>query len=225
MSVTTMEHLRASRFFSTLGDAALTGLEATARRIEMETGRLLFTRGDVADAFYIILSGVVAIEMLSPEGRVMRVATLEAGSIFGELAVLDGGMRTADARIHENAAVIRLPAGVIADLLRNEPEFAATVIRDLVAKLRATNDQVESIASMPLRLRLARMLINLGVDQDGRSRIIEMTQSELAERLIATREKVNMHLHTLQRAGAVALSRGKIEIRDLAVLQELGDIG
>ncbi len=214
------KQLCAAPFFSPLSGAALERVAKTARFIDIGKNQTLFSRGEEADAAYIIAGGQIAIEVLSGSGRVARVATIGVNAIFGELAILDNGARTADARAINAATLVRIPSAIIIEMFETEPAFARAVMQDLTAKLRSTNDQVESIALKSLASRLAGLLLTLGVDKDGNPGVITTTQSELAERLLATREKVNIHLQTLQRAGAIILSRGRIKISNLESLDD-----
>ena len=219
------KQLCAAPFFSPLSGAALERVAKTARFIDIGKNQTLFSRGEEADAAYIIAGGQIAIEVLSGAGRVVRVATINAGAVIGELAVLDGGARTADARAVNAATLLRIPSAIIIEMFETEPAFAKAVVRGLAARLRSTNDQVESIALRSLPSRLARLLLTLGVDKDGKPGVITITQSELAERLLVTREKVNIHLQTLQRDGALKLSRGRIKLENLEPLYDAANDG
>ena len=103
-------------------------------------------------------------------------------------------------------------------LISENSEFAMQIIQDLVRRLRNTDMQIEAITLLPLRSRLASLLLDLNRMYGSQ---ITITQSDLAERLSATREKVNVNLQTLREMGAVSLGRGKIEILSIDLLESI----
>lgn len=213
--------LHKSHFFESLSEASLEEIAQVARLLEVDRDGLLFLRGDDADAAYLIITGYIAIEVLSPVGRSTRVATLGAGALFGELALLDGGQRTADARALEACSLMRLPKSIILHLFETQSDFALAIVSDVVSKLRRTNTQVESIFVSPLIARLADWLLGVAENGPDQGSSIFITQSELAERLLASREKVNICLQKLKRDDVIIISRAKIEIVDFNVLRRI----
>jgi len=212
-----------SRLFSTLDDDHIRRILASSPTVKIPGGKTIFSKGEPPDAVYVVLNGEIAIEIISPQGRSVRVATLKEGAVFGELAALDGGMRTADARASQNAELLRIGKSAFQDLIAQAPAFARAIIGDLIEKLRMTDDQIENISFKPLKPRLAGLLLTLAGDVDAAAPAIPITQAALAERLTATREKVNIHLQVIQRAGAIRLKRGKIDILDQDKLRAFAD--
>ncbi len=200
----------------------LRAIAASATLAPVTRDRLIFAKGDAADAVYVVLDGEVAIEILSPEGRSVTLSVLGANQVFGELAALDGGVRTAGARASANGRLIKIPKAVVAALAEEEPRVALALIRGLIGKLRTTDQQIEDIAFRPLKARVAMMLMTLaGGETIDAETTVAITQNALADRLSATREKVNLHLQALQQAGAVSLGRGKITIMKAGILRRI----
>ena len=186
-------------------------------------GKTLFSKGDPAEAVYVVIEGEVAIEIISPNGRIVHVATLRPGAVFGEIAVLDKGVRTADVRALSSALVLRISDTAFRELVENSPAFSRAIIDDLIEKLRNTDGQLEDISFKPLHARLASLLLDFVADAPETVPSIKITQAALAERLSATREKVNVHLQSIQRAGAIKLRRGRIEVLDVGRLTTFVD--
>lgn len=206
-----------------LPEAELTKLIAASREISLSKNQLLFTRGDAAQAVFILLDGELAIETMSEEGRLVRVATLQDKQIIGELAVLNNIPRTADARATRASKLLRIDGSVFFGVTTKNADCATAIIRDLIAKLCITNDQIENIALRPLQVRLAMALKELAENAPEGERFISITQIALAQRLSATREKVNIHLQSIQRTGAITIHRGRIEFNCLDTLNRLAD--
>ncbi len=223
MSDMVLECLRKSWPFEAAPVERLQSIAAAAGVVPVSSGKLIFARGDEADAVYVVLEGEVAIEILSPEGRSVLLSVLGANETFGEMAALDGGVRTADARALAKGRLIKLSKAALIGIAGDEPDVAFALIKGLIAKLRATDQQIEDIAFRSLRARVAMMVSALAGPEpvDGET-TVTITQNALADRLSATREKVNLHLQALQQAGAVGLGRGRITILDAAALRRFG---
>lgn len=196
-------------------------LVAASQTISVTTGQHLFSKDDPSDAAFIILSGEVAIEILSEDGRCIRIASLGQADSFGEIGVLDGGVRTADARALSPAKLLMISKRKFNELFAMRPAFALSIVRELASKIRGTDNQLTELSFKSLRARLALLLLDLAKDEDG-AKVLRITQTELAERLSATREKVNVNLQNLKRVGSIAISRGRILVVDEKRLKEIG---
>jgi CRP-like cAMP-binding protein len=209
----TLRALSAATLFSTLDTASR---DALARRplLELDPGDTLFQAGDNADCAYFVTQGEISIDIATEQGRAISVAQARKGDLVGELSLFDGGVRSASARALTAARLLPVPRSAFEALLAGYPAFARAVISDLAAKLRATNQQVENVSFRPLAERVAALLADI-VDERGPPPVeLIITQAEIAQRLGASREKVNTHLQNLKAAGAIALGRGRIVCLD-----------
>ncbi len=204
--------------FESVSGTALEELVSLSTTSCLERGEVLFVRKDPADSVYVVIEGQVALEIISDEGRQVRLDTLHSGDVFGEFAVLDEGGRTADARALCEVRLLRIGKSNFLEMIVCESRFALAIIKDLVNKIRQTDDKMEDMMFRPLRQRLAMLLLELAYESGRGQQAVTITQAEIAERLSATREKVNTHLQTLRRSGAIGLHRGKIEFLDCALL-------
>ena len=197
--------LRTPPLFAEASESGLTRLAEAARPLTLPRGRVLFERGDEPDAAYVVVSGRLAVGVREPDGLEVHFADLGPGAMLGEAAVIDGGPRTATVTAISDARLFRLPKQALLDLLGEEPALALALLRDVVAKLRRADDQIEERSALPLAARLARFLLATGGT-------IHMTQSQLAERMGVSREAVNRQLAALSREGIVTASRGRITV-------------
>ena len=175
-------------------------------------GQQIFLQEDLADRLFVILDGEVSIETLSLEGKVVRISQLYKNEIFGELALIDNKGRSASALAVRSTTLASLPAPVFYELLKSYPGFSNNLLSVLVDRLRATNQQVESLVALTLMQRTAQLLLQLSKKAGPE---IHITQTDLAERLFATREKVNAKLKELERIGAIQTGRGVILINNV----------
>jgi CRP/FNR family cyclic AMP-dependent transcriptional regulator len=186
----------------------LAACAAAFRRVHFHKGAMLFTRGDPGTHLYIVLEGRVRLAITSEEGRELSFRHAAAGDLFGEIAALDGSLRTADATALTEVTTYALERNAFRNLWSARPGVSAGLIAFLCRRLRETSGQLEAIALHPLEVRLARfLLLALGNREapPGKRVPLELgfSQSELAQLLGASRPKVNTALGVLESASAI----------------------
>ncbi|MFN3960290.1 MAG: Crp/Fnr family transcriptional regulator [Parvularculaceae bacterium] len=204
--------------FSSLPSSARADLAASPRVI-LAKDEILFAAGDPASAVYLVLGGEVAMEIDGADGKSVCVAAVGAGGVFGELGALDGQPRSVGARATAPTTLLSIKASAFLALIRSHPEFALAIASELAGKLRRTNAQITGLTFHSLRNRVAGLLDALAAGQDGDRPSLQITQTELAARIAASREKVNGHLQAMQAAGAIRLGRGRIDVINRRSLQ------
>lgn len=182
-------------------------LQAAMSPQTWSAGKLVFQRGDPGSFMAFIVSGKVQLSLLTPGGKEVLLRQVGPGDVLGEIAVIDGGERSADARATGTTQAMILTRQAFLSVAAEMPELYAAIARYLCAALRATNYQMESIALYDLQARLARFFLMACVSGTpmGRQVRVEMpyTQGELSALLGASRPKVNSALSLLQSAGAI----------------------
>jgi CRP/FNR family transcriptional regulator, cyclic AMP receptor protein len=193
--------------FSGLGAEAIGSLARLCQTRRLPAGQTLFVKGDPGDALYGVRRGQIRIETGTSAGERLTIEVFGAGDLFGEIAVLDGRPRTADAIAQEDAELFVLPRGDFLKTLERDGRLAIRIIELLCARLRSTNDRTEEMMFLPLSVRLARRLDTLVQDFGAE---VQITQDELAGLVGVTRESVNRQLQEWRASGIVTLSRGRI---------------
>jgi CRP-like cAMP-binding protein len=200
--------LSRTELFGGLARADLDACAAGLREQHFAKGETLFVRGDPGSSLFLVAEGRVRLAIATEEGRELSFRHAVAGDLFGEIAALDGGVRTADATALTLVRAYSLERNVLHQLAAERPGVSAGLVGFLCRRLRETSDQLEAIALYPMHIRLARFLIvALGDRQPppGRRLPLELgfSQSELALLLGASRPKVNEALGLLETAGAI----------------------
>ena len=182
---------------------------------------MIFHHGDLGGCLYLIGGGRVRIFLPSPDGREVTLRIYERGDIFGELAVLDEGARTASAQALDSAFVYVLYREEFMALLSGNFKLVQHVIGMLAERLRYTTTYTEQLAfmSMPARIAAALLQLSTGVNVAEQSNVITITQQDLANFVGTTREWVNRVLKDFAKQRWIKLSRGTIHILDLPALQ------
>ena len=225
-----VEVLKKTKLFGGLDTEVLKQVGKQMRPINFGSGQLIFERGDEGKDIYLILSGRVRLSVLSSEGRELSFAHPGPGEIFGEMAVLDGGPRSAHATAVSKVEIMALSRSAFDQLLLSQPKLGRAVIEFLCALLRKADDQFESVALHRIEVRLARFLLTLVKEQHGAkpaprpSVTFGLSQSELALHLGASRPKVNAALMLLEEREAIVRNDGGI-VCDCDVLADIAEEG
>ena len=205
--------------FCAMSAEHLTALASRASTRPMTAGEHLFQRGDPGSAMLVVITGEVRIVLPSLDGREQVLRMVQPGEVFGEMAVLDGGKRSADAVAHTDGRLLQLDRRDIMMQMRATPELAVTILGVLSERLRATSWLLEAMLFHDAGARLATILLALTQGQAGRR--VTITQSALGDRIGTTRETVNRRLRELQTEGVLALEPGRITVLDPAALRRL----
>jgi CRP-like cAMP-binding protein len=207
--------LSVSPLFSNLGQDAIRKLASLCQRRPLDAGEVLFMKGDDGDALFGVRRGQIRIETGTAKGGRLTLNVLGSGDLFGEVALLDGQSRTADAVAAEASELFILRRSDFLNFLESEPKVAIRVIELLCQRVRWISERMEETALMPLQTRLARRLCALAEDFGSE---LTISQEQLGIYVGAARESVNRQLQDWQRAGIVELRRGRIGIKDLKKL-------
>jgi CRP/FNR family cyclic AMP-dependent transcriptional regulator len=162
----------------------------------VKRGTNIFAKGDPGTSLCAIREGTVKISVSTVDGKDAVFNVLGKGAIFGEIALLDGNPRTADATAVTDCELFVIERRDFLPMMREEPDIALRIIEILCSKLRRTTEQAEEVMFLDLPIRLARALLRLvGADTAGmRERKITITQKDLGNIIGMTRESTNKQL-------------------------------
>jgi CRP/FNR family transcriptional regulator, cyclic AMP receptor protein len=213
--------LLANPFFKDLDAALIDRLMAHAVTRKVTKGTVLFRKGDAGSRLYAVCAGAVRISVPSEQGQDAIFNLVPPGEIFGEIALLDGGERTADAVAIENSELMVIERRDFVPLLQQHPEVAMKVIEILCSRLRKTSEQVEDIVFLGLPHRLAKALLQLHRRAGDARAKINITQRELSQMIGTSRESTNKQLRDWERKKWLKLERGGVLILTPAALSSL----
>jgi CRP/FNR family cyclic AMP-dependent transcriptional regulator len=218
------ELLRNSHLFSHLEDSEADGILAGAVVMHYPEGARIFQKGDPGDSMMAVLHGRVAISDPSPDGRQVLLTVFHEGDVFGEMALIDGKERSANATAAAACDLLVVPRQSFLRLLEHRPDVCMGLMIVLCDRLRRTNEQVEDFAFLGLERRMAKLLLRLLDEMDpttaSRSSV-KITQRALAELVGGSRERINKVLQDWRRSGIIAMEHGSIQICDRRALTDL----
>ncbi|NNM76851.1 Crp/Fnr family transcriptional regulator [Sphingomonas sp. ID1715] len=212
----------ANALISSWGEAELQDLLERAQLCPMKKGDVLLHQGDTGDYLIIVLDGTVRISMVASNGREIILDYLEPGSVIGEIAMLDGGERTASVTALGEGKYLKLGAPTFREVLEKHPSVAWRLLRDMARRLRNANNTIESDRAYASGPRLARTLQRLmQTGAEGAALRLDLSQSELGAFAGISRENINRQLGAWADAGIVSLESGRVRVLDRDVLEEI----
>jgi CRP-like cAMP-binding protein len=206
--------LAKSLLFGALDEGARRELAAHARRQSFNSGEPIFVVGAPGQSMMVILNGTVRVSLPGPRGKGVILADLSPGELLGEVALLDGKERSADATALTKCEMVVLERRDVVAFLEKRPDLCLKLLELLCARLRKSDQRMSDIAFLELSARLAKVLM----DRTGQARRtaarpkLSLNQTELAGMIHATRENVNRCLGNWQRQGIVDLDERWIVI-------------
>jgi CRP/FNR family cyclic AMP-dependent transcriptional regulator len=203
--------------FADVPDADLQQAAASSRVRRYPRGQVVFSTGDPSDALLVVLSGRLKVVVRSADGGELMLAVVEPGAVIGELGVIDGGTRSADAETLDASEVLVVPSEVIQDLQRRFPVVASNLLAALASSFRRLTDATADLVFLDLPRRVGKVLLDH--PRDARGAIdLGLSQEQLAHRVAGTRQSVNLALRGFERRGWLELNGRQIVLRDPVAL-------
>jgi CRP/FNR family cyclic AMP-dependent transcriptional regulator len=173
---------------------------------------IIISEGDATDAIYMIVSGKVKVYLSDESGKELILAIKGVGEYFGEMA-LDGEPRAASVMTLEPSQLALIPSGDFRAFVLEHAEVALRLFENLSRVARGINRKIRSVAMLDVYGRVARVLLELAVQRDGKLVIPDkLTQRDIANRVGASREMINRILRDLTAGGYVTVNDGHITI-------------
>src|SRR5262249_45807261 len=190
-------------------------------------GETIVLMGSPGDSMMAVLNGSVRISVPSPEGKEIVLAILQPKEVFGEIALLDGKERTADARAMTACTLAVLERRGGASVLQRYRHVWPKIVEVLCNRLRNTDQHIAELALLELPARLAKALLRLASDEEGGGKPrmeVQLSQRELGNICGATRESINKCLRGWQRRGIVQIEESLVRVANRTALEELAEL-
>ena len=182
-------------------------------------GEVVFHKDDPATHLFVISSGTVKISIQDETGREVLIAVYRGGDLFGDLALLDDGPRSATVTALTETLAYSLSGDDLFAVLEKNPKAWRALLARLTRIVRRVTGQVGDFVFLDLESRVAKYLLDLSEVSPGK-REVDMTQEDLASFVGGTRAAVNRSLADLEKLGAIVIGRRHIEVADREKLRE-----
>jgi CRP/FNR family cyclic AMP-dependent transcriptional regulator len=213
-----------TKLFDDLPSAALLRLGERAVERSYRRGQMIFGQGDPGEALFVVSDGLVKVFVTSEDGDEMVLVTLRPPETFGELALIDGGARSASAETLEATTVLVLTRSTVLEVMTEHPVLAESLLRALGAVVRRLTEQAADLVFLDLHGRVAKLLLTLAADR-GQSRgdetllDLHMTQTNLAAMVGGSRQSVNQILRAFERRGYLEFHGRQVVLRHPEMLR------
>jgi CRP-like cAMP-binding protein len=216
-------YLKSCDLFERLTPEQIARLEARSRSRTFARGSLVYLPAQQNDSVLLLASGRIKLYHNTSDGKQAVLALVEPGELFGELAILDRGLREEFAEAVENSTVVLIPAGEIQRLMETHPRVSLEVTRLMGLRRQRVERRLKSLLFHSNRERLVHLLLEL-VEQYGRSMLdgvslgIKLSHQDLASMIGSTRETVTVLLGELQAEGSIIVRRRQILLTQMELL-------
>ncbi|MBT9547401.1 MAG: cyclic nucleotide-binding domain-containing protein [Candidatus Sericytochromatia bacterium] len=216
------EVLKSVPFFDHFTDTQIDDLVHMGRPLKTEADQVLFQMGDLADSLYVILNGCVRVYGKDPEGKPVELSTLRKGQFFGELALVDGGTRSATVRTGEPCEFFVIERSNFMRLLSASPELLSDVLAGITSKIKSSNEKIflemlekqrlQSQMEIDRHRSLSEMVAGVAHEINTPLGIVNVTASMITENLTpdllarATDPELKYVLEDIQEAAQLMLS-------------------
>jgi CRP/FNR family cyclic AMP-dependent transcriptional regulator len=209
--------LKSVPLFAAFSDDQLRALAPVVMRRTASRGSVIMAEGDRVDSLYVVVAGRLKVMMGEADGKEVILDILGPGEIFGEMALIDDGPRSASVVAIEPCELLLVTRRDFRKCIVENYDAAMAVMRVLVRRLRAADRKIGSLAMLDVYGRVARLLLDLSEDVDGRKVVTRrLPKQDIAKMIGASREMVSMVMRDLEISGYFEVQGSTIVLRDAA---------
>jgi CRP/FNR family transcriptional regulator, cyclic AMP receptor protein len=209
--------LRATDLFGSVPAEDLEAVAAASRLRVFRRGQVVCTAGDPGETVIVVVSGRLRVVVRSADGGELTLTVIQPGGVFGELAAVDGGPRSADAETLEESSLLLIPREMVQDVCARVPAAAMALARSVAAILRRLTENASDLVFLDLPRRVAKVLLSQPRDEDGVIRL-KMSQEQLAHQAAGTRQSVNAVLRGFEKRGWIEAHDRLMTVKQPAAL-------
>jgi len=221
------DHLARLQLFGGLPDDVLRAVATRCRVRRFGAGEHVLHHEDRSDELFFVLSGRVRVLLYAPSGRDVSFRDLLAGDVFGELAALDGGPRSASVVASVESTLAVMSRQAFRDLIARHPDVNESLLRHLVALIRRYSQRVYELSTLGVDTRIRLHLLRLAAEasHDGTRAVLSPapTLADLASRVSTTREAVSREVARMSREGLVERRGNDLVVNDIGALGDTVD--
>ena len=191
-------------------DLALIEQHGSIKTIRKNT--IVINQDDETDSLYVILSGSVKVFISGEDGREAVLNHQGPGEYFGEMALIDRQPRVATVETLEPSRFMIISRNDFMQCLSRNPRIALNLIEPMTRRIRSLAKNVSSLALLDVYGRVARVLLDQAVEEEGQLMTGKLTQQEIADMVGASRAMVSRIMKDLKTGGYISIDRKRIII-------------
>ncbi|HET6337982.1 MAG TPA: Crp/Fnr family transcriptional regulator [Polyangiales bacterium] len=207
-------------FFAELADADVVLVMQIAQKRRYEGRRVIVRQGDADGDLYAVSRGHLKVSACDRHGHEIVMNLMQSGDVFGEIAFLDGGARSATVTSLDSCELLVIRRADFLLLLRRVPTISMALLNVMAKRIRRLSESAQDSAFLDVKSRLAKRLVDLA-DQFGTplgsgqvALKVRLSQQELGDMVQATRESVNKCLREWAKEGIIQQNGRQLVIED-----------
>ena len=221
-----LEFLKSVNIFSDLSDPNLESIKSLCKTRSYPKSSMIILEEEMGDVVFIVIAGTVKITRVNDEGKEVILALLGVGEVFGEMAILDGESRSANALAQENCEVITINREDFLDIIKTNNKVALNLMTELAVRLRKSDQQIEALSLDDAEHRIGVSLLNLaeemGVIRHGKVTVDNLPyQQDIANMAGTSRETVSRVMKTFEDRGLITKTGHCLTIPDYAFFKRI----
>ena len=215
-----IEFLKSIPYLNGLGGEQIAGLAKEVIELSFTKGQVIFLEGEPCRGLYVVRSGQARLFKASPEGREQVLLIARPGEAFNIVPVFDGGDNPSSASALSSSIVYLIPKEALLSLVADCPA-ALLFLKLMAGRLRHLTSVVEGLSFRSVVGRLAKLLLDMAVTEDGPAPVRQLTQDEMASVVGSVRDVIGRALKRMQTAGAIRIERNRILVISPDVLRKM----
>lgn len=221
-----IDFLKSVNIFSDLSESELNNIQEICKTRKYPKNSMIILEEEMGDVVFIVMSGTVKITRVNDEGKEVILAMLGSGEVFGEMAILDGESRSANALSQENCEVVTINREDFLNLLKTNNKVSLNLMTEFAIRLRKSDQQIEALSLDDAEHRIGVSILNLaeelGVIRQGVVTVENLPyQQDIANMAGTSRETVSRVMKTFEDRGLITKTGHKLSIPDYAFFKRI----
>ena len=221
-----LEFLSSVSIFSDLSDSELDNIKTLCQTRKYPKNSMIILEEEMGDVVFIVMSGTVKITRVNDEGKEVILAMLGSGEVFGEMAILDGESRSANALAQENCEVVTINREEFLNIIKTNNKVALNLMTEFAVRLRKSDQQIEALSLDDAEHRIGVSILNLaeemGVIRKGAVTVENLPyQQDIANMAGTSRETVSRVMKIFEDRGLITKTGHKLSIPDYAFFKRI----
>ena len=221
-----IDFLKSVNIFSDLSESELNSIQEICKTRKYPKNSMIILEEEMGDVVFIVMSGTVKITRVNDEGKEVILAMLGSGEVFGEMAILDGESRSANALSQENCEVVTINREDFLNLLKTNNKVSLNLMTEFAIRLRKSDQQIEALSLDDAEHRIGVSILNLaeelGVIRQGVVTVDNLPyQQDIANMAGTSRETVSRVMKTFEDRGLITKTGHKLSIPDYAFFKRI----
>ena len=221
-----IDFLGSVNIFSDLSESELNSIQELCKTRKYPKNSMIILEEEMGDVVFIVMSGTVKITRVNDEGKEVILAMLGSGEVFGEMAILDGESRSANALSQENCEVVAINREDFLNLLKTNNKVSLSLMTEFAIRLRKSDQQIEALSLDDAEHRIGVSILNLaeemGVIRQGVVTVENLPyQQDIANMSGTSRETVSRVMKIFEDRGLITKTGHKLSIPDYAFFKRI----